>query len=132
MSPNQAAYGRVRCGLFGLAIVLSSCTTRALWNATDPNKFVPVPQDQTTEMELERRGLAYRRNVKERLYFVEKTTSRKAEDYAARVLMTPLTIAVDGLLIASVLIPLLYAPTCRSRARDSDNSTSEIEIREGK
>jgi hypothetical protein len=43
-----------------ITLLATSCATKALWQATDPEEHVSVPQSDVTEAELRERGVDYR------------------------------------------------------------------------
>lgn len=78
-----------------LSVSAPGCATRALWQVTDPNRYVRIRADQVSETELTQRGLDYRKSDNGNAYFVQKTVLRRAADYSARAILTPLTAAFD-------------------------------------
>lgn len=102
-----------RGGRFLLALALaataawcSSCCTQALYDSVDPNERVWIPADQITPEELARRGVAYERvdwgsDGSVRGYMVEKTAVEKFRDYSLLILGTPVTVTIDGVVIAA-------------------------------
>lgn len=90
-----------------LAILTSACATKALWEATDPAEYVSVPQTDVSEAELRERGIDYRRDDTQGLYYVEKSNIRRLGDYSIRFFATPITVALDAV-PAIVVIGTLY------------------------
>jgi hypothetical protein len=88
-----------------VAIVLcfsNSCSTIFIWDKTDPDAPVWIPADQITQEELDRRGLPYLvcNDKPPYGFIVEKSRLHKFGDYTVRTLTTPITVIVDGALIA--------------------------------
>ena len=93
--------GKMLCLVLSAALICS-CATPALWEATDPDKFIAVSQEEVSESELQAAGLDYYRNDEKHVYFVEKDSLLKFRDYAFRIVATPFTIVVDVALLSLV------------------------------
>ncbi len=76
-------------------ILLSSCTTSMLWDATDPQEYVVISRDEISEQELNAKGLDYEVSEKWNVYYVEKSILQKSRDYVYRSFATPVTVTVD-------------------------------------
>jgi len=76
--------------------LITSCTTHALWVATDPNEYVAVTKNIENETKLEAGGLEYCVDNERGLIYVEKNKLQKARDYTIRTLATPVTVAFDA------------------------------------
>ena len=90
-----------------LAVVLlatMSCSTRALWDSTDPNEQVWIPASQISEEELKERGVMYEVYSNEDCngYLVEPGNLSKFKDYSLRTLCTPITLTVDAVTTVTV------------------------------
>lgn len=82
-----------------------SCATRMLWDATDPKDYGRVRDPSVTRAYLEEEEIDYQIDRETGALYVEKSRSRKARDYAVRTVVTPVTLAVDGLvLVGNVII----------------------------
>lgn len=96
-------------GLFVLgmvAVLTSSCATRALWRATDPLEYVAVPQDEVSESELQESGVSYRKDDEHGLYYVEKSSLRRLGDYSMRACATPVTVCLDVAPVISCILAM--------------------------
>jgi hypothetical protein len=110
------------CMFGGLcALTCQSCCTTALWDSLDPGERVWIPADQITEEELKSKGLEYEKyditpdKLKQEVstykgdsrgvqgYLVEKGGLRKLRDCALLVAATPITLVVDGVVVAVVV-----------------------------
>jgi hypothetical protein len=78
-------------------MLLTSCTTSMLWDATDPQEYVVVSRDEITEAELKEMGLDYEVSEKWNVYYVEKSILQKTRDYVYRSFATPVTVTIDVL-----------------------------------
>ncbi len=79
-----------------IAVILSSCATKALWRATDPTYYVRVRGDLVTEDELKKKGLKYFKDDKSNAYYVEKNDFDKLRDLTLRIFATPITVVIDA------------------------------------
>lgn len=79
-----------------VAILASSCVTRSLWRATDPQEYVSVPQSEVSESELQAPGVSYHKDDQQGVYYVEKTNLRRLGDYTIRALAAPATVVIDA------------------------------------
>jgi hypothetical protein len=77
------------------AILITSCVTTKLWEATDPRKFVEISMADITEKELMDRQVKYYTDAKKGCYYIEKSALQKFQDYTLRVLATPVTVVLD-------------------------------------
>ena len=83
------------------SLVCSSCATKMLWEATDPNEYVRIKYTDISEEELQAKGCKYYKNDEKLSYYVNKNSFQKFKDYTYRAFATPVTIVVDA---ASVVI----------------------------
>jgi hypothetical protein len=89
------------------AILITSCVTTKLWEATDPHKFVEISMADITQRELIDRQVKYYSDVKKGCYYIEKDGLQKFQDYTLRVLVTPVTVVLDtatAILVVGLLI----------------------------
>jgi len=78
-----------------IAVLTTSCATKKLWEATDPEEYVSVSQSEVSESELRERGVDYRKDDEHGVYYVEKSSLRRLGDYSIRFFATPVTIVLD-------------------------------------
>jgi hypothetical protein len=62
-----------------IALLTTSWATKKLWEATEPQEYVSVPQNEVSQAELRARGVDYRKDDEHGLYNVEKSTLRVTE-----------------------------------------------------
>ena len=89
------------------AILITSCVTTKLWEATDPHKFVEISMADITQRELIDRQVKYYSDVKKGCYYIEKDSLQKFQDYTLRVLVTPVTVVLDtatAILVVGLLL----------------------------
>lgn len=125
------AVGKTLCLLL-IAALASSCATPALWEATDPDEFVPVPQDEIDEADLKNEGVEYYRDEEEGVFYVEKGFPARFRDYALRIVLTPVTGAIDSALIlalAGAVLAAGYSPEGDTGARERYLAYREAEER---
>lgn len=79
-----------------VAILASSCLTRALWKATDPHEYVAISQKDISEAELQQLGVDYQRDDGRGLFYVEKGGLRRLGDYSIRFFGVPVTVVLDA------------------------------------
>jgi hypothetical protein len=104
-----------------VAVLTSSCATRlteTLWEATDPGRYVAVPQDEVSEIELREQGVSYYKDNKLGLYYVEKTGLRRIGDWTVRFFATPVALTLDAAPVIVVVGAVLGAETL-DKASDS-------------
>ena len=89
----------------------SSCTTSALWDATDPNEYIAVASTRISENSLKQKGLKYYTDDSKTLFFVEKSKLQKITDYTIRTLGTPVTVALDAATTIAVVGVGVYVVT---------------------
>ncbi|MEI6149768.1 MAG: hypothetical protein WCS01_11765 [bacterium] len=77
-----------------LALLLTSCATRYLWDHT--NTYVAVAQSDACEHDLNARHVKYIRSNVSNVLFVEKSGIDKCKTYAIRLIAAPFTVAVDA------------------------------------
>jgi len=77
-------------------LVLVSCATPALWDATNPREYVAMTRNEKNETKLKTSGLNYRIDEEWDLFYVEKSTLQKSRDYAIRTIGTPVTVVLDA------------------------------------
>jgi hypothetical protein len=90
-------------------LLLVSCTTSMLWDATDPHEYVVISKDEITEEELQEKGLDYEVSEKWNVYYVEKNVLQKTRDYMYRSFATPVTVTVDVAMPVLVIGGMSYA-----------------------
>ena len=116
---GRPGWNRVLCQLLAggmVAAVTSSCTTMALWKATDPQEYVLVSQSEVSESELQDRGVDYRKNDEQGLYYVEKTNLRRLGDYGVRALVMPASVILDAATVIVVVGAIVGPEICRTGA----------------
>ncbi len=79
-----------------IAVLTTSCATKKLWEATDPEEYVSVPQSEVSEAELREQGVNYRKDDEHGVYYVEKSNFRRLGDYTIRFFATPVTVVLDA------------------------------------
>lgn len=104
-------------------LLLVSCTTSMLWDATDPDEYVVISRDEISEEELQEKGLDYEVSEKWNVYYVEKSILQKTRDYIYRSFATPVTVTVD------VAMPVLVVGGMAYAAINSDG-TADMDISE--
>lgn len=87
-----------------LLFFCNSCATKALWENTDPNKFVEIKFSQITEEVLIKNEVKYYKDNTHQAFYVEKNSFDKLKDYTYRILGTPFTLAIDAVTIAVVAV----------------------------
>jgi hypothetical protein len=87
-----------------LLFFCNSCATKALWDNTDPNKFVRIRFSQITEEVLIKNEVKYIKDNRNRVFYVEKDSFDKLKDYTYRVLGTPLTLVIDAVIVVVVAV----------------------------
>jgi hypothetical protein len=93
----------IRLGLLVLlAMACSSCLTSALWDSVHPNERIFIPASEITEAELVRKVIEYKKydNGDFHGYLVQKSYLSKLGDYTLLTLGTPITVSVDGAMVA--------------------------------
>lgn len=80
----------------GLAILLVSCATPALWEATDPNEWVKTDATVVGTNDLAARGIEYRCCDATGDVYIPKSQLHKLGDYTLRALATPITVTLDA------------------------------------
>ena len=95
-----------------LILICSSCLTKTVWDNINPNENVWIPADSITEVSLIKNGIRYEKfDQKEpKGYLVKKSAIRKLGDYTLLTLATPITVTVDGVIIAVFLWAPLGGP----------------------
>ena len=92
-----------------LGFLLASCATSTLWDKTDPQEPIAVSQEDTSEKEIQETGREYRRDDANKLYYIEKSTLLKLRDYTFRALLTPITVAIDAVVVVGAVGIIGYA-----------------------
>lgn len=77
-----------------VASLATSCATRQLWKATDPEETVILPESQVSEVELQESGAPYLKDDYG-MYHIGKTGPERLGDHALRFALTPAALAVD-------------------------------------
>ena len=91
-----------------VAVLTSSCATRALWRATDPLEYVAVPQSEVSESELQKSGVDYRKDDEHGVYYVEKSSLRRLGDYTIRACATPVTVCLDVAPVITCIVTVAW------------------------
>lgn len=91
-----------------VASLTTSCATKQLWKATDPDRSVILPESQVSEAELQERGAPYLKDD-HGMYHIGKTGPERFGDHALRFALTPAALAVDLAPYAGLLL-LGYLP----------------------
>ena len=86
--------------LLGLTILLSSCATHALWDATDPDLWAEAPKSTISTNDLAAKGVQYLVDAHTGDIFIPKSQLHKLGDYTIRVLATPITVTLDAVAVA--------------------------------
>lgn len=82
--------------LLGVAsVLLTSCATPTLWEATNPHEYLVMKRTPEAEARLQAKGLDYRVDLERQCLFVEKSKLRKTHDYLTRFFVTPIAVAHD-------------------------------------
>ena len=95
-----------RLGLFLFQVITcSSCLTQVLWDNVHPNERVFIPATEITEVELVRKEIDYKKYDKGDFhgYLVKKGVLSKLGDYSLLTLGTPITVSIDGAMVAVVV-----------------------------
>lgn len=79
-----------------LFLLCTSCATKSLWEATDPDKYIQIKFTDITEQELKDKGAKYYKDDKTHSYYVNKNSQDKLKNYAIRVFATPVTVVIDA------------------------------------
>ena len=90
------------------SVLLTSCATSTLWDATNPHEYLVMKRTPEAEARLQAKGLDYRVDAERECLFVEKSTFRKTHDYLTRFFATPIAIAHDVALGAAVVGAAAY------------------------
>ena len=77
-------------------MLCNSCATKALWEATDPDRYVQIKYTDITEQELKSKGGKYVKDDNKKVYYVNKSSFEKLKNYTYRAIGTPVTIVVDA------------------------------------
>ena len=87
-----------------------SCTTRALWENTNPHERIWIDASRTSEADLQRRGVRYEVYESQlgRGYLLDKNGWQKMKDYHLRALGTPVTLVVDAASTVVIVGVLLF------------------------
>lgn len=92
-----------------IGFLLASCATSTLWDKTDPQETIAISQEDISEKELQETGGEYQRDDANKLYYIEKSTLLKLRDYAFRALLTPITVAIDAVVVVGAVGIIGYA-----------------------
>lgn len=90
------------------SMLLTSCATSTLWDATNPHEYLVMKRTPEAEARLQAKGLDYRVDAERECLFVEKSKFRKTHDYLTRFFATPIAIAHDVALGAAVVGAAAY------------------------
>ncbi|MEI6515342.1 MAG: hypothetical protein WCO77_05135 [bacterium] len=90
--------------ILALLIFGGTSCTNMLWKDYEP-QWVWVPSSESTEANLQSKGVEYKRYKSDQLdgYLVKKSSLRKIGDVTIRALATPITVTIDGVMICSYL-----------------------------
>ncbi len=90
------------------SVLLTSCATSTLWDATNPHEYLVMKRTPEAEARLQAKGLDYRVDAERECLFVEKSKFRKTHDYLTRFFATPITVAHDVAIGAAVVGAAAY------------------------
>lgn len=90
------------------SMLLTSCATSTLWEATNPHEYLVMQRTPEAEARLQAKGLDYRVDAEREILFVEKSKFRKTHDYLTRFFATPIAVAHDVALGAAVVGAVAY------------------------
>ena len=90
------------------SMLLTSCATSTLWDATNPHEYLVMKRTPEAEARLQAKGLDYRVDAERECLFVEKSKFRKTHDYLTRFFATPIAVAHDVALGAAVVGAVAY------------------------
>ena len=93
---------------FAGCLLLTSCATQLLWDKTDPHEYVVMKRTPENEARLRERGLDYRVYEEQGMLMVEKGKLRKFHDYLTRFFVTPVAVAHDAAVVATVVGAAAY------------------------
>ena len=86
-----------------VAGLATSCATKSLWKATDPDAHVLLPAEQVSEAELRDRGVPFLKDD-HGLYHLGKTPAQRFGDHALRFALTPAALCVDAAPYAALFV----------------------------
>lgn len=119
-------------GLLGMSVLLVSCTTEALWNATDPEQWAKASSSTISTNELAARNIEYRRDNATGDIYIPKSQLHKLGDYTIRVLATPITVTLDTVKGAMVIGGLILSEYHSSTSSPTDNWGRPVDETTGK
>jgi len=79
-----------------VALQLSSCATKSLWDHTSADRYKRVRADLVSEEDVKKKDLPYFKSNDGSSYYVKKTTGDRVWDYTLRVFGTPVAVVVDA------------------------------------
>jgi len=79
-----------------IAVQLSSCATKSLWDSTSPDHYKRVRADLVPEEEVKKKELPYFKGSDGKSFYVKKTGSDRVWDYTLRVFGTPVAVVMDA------------------------------------
>ena len=82
--------------LGSMAVLMVSCATPALWDATDPNQWAKASKTTVTTNDLAAKGVEYRIDTPTGDIYIPKGQLHKLGDYTIRVLATPVAVTLDA------------------------------------
>jgi hypothetical protein len=99
----------------GLAL-MTSCTTRALWDMTEA--YVMVQPSDIDEAALKAEGIRYYRDDQFDVYFVQKGALERYGNYALRTFGTPVTVTVDASVTILIVGGAIYLTSISNGTAD--------------
>lgn len=90
------------------SLLLPSCATSTLWEATNPHEYLVMKRTPEAEARLQAKGLDYRADSEREILFVEKSKFRKTHDYLTRFFVSPVAVAHDVAVGAAVVGAAAY------------------------
>jgi len=116
------------------SLLLTSCATRMLWDKTDPHEYVVMKRTPESEARLRERGLDYQVHEATGLLMVEKSNFRKFHDYLTRFFFTPVAVAHDTAVVATVVGAVAYVHSQSGGGEltwdDGSDSKADAELRD--
>jgi len=78
-----------------VCLLLPACFTPALWDATNPDEYIEVKNQDISVEELEAKGIKYWKAERSGKIYMKKNGLRKFRDYTVRMFATPITVTLD-------------------------------------
>lgn len=114
------------CLIILSGMLVSSCCTPALWDATDPCAYVQVAQGQVTDEELRGKGLKFYRDDAMGVFYVQKSGVRKLGDYMIRAVAIPVTVVVDAVTTIVVVGVLVNAKSYQDQQQENPDAYIQV------